>query len=496
MQWGIQSTVHNSSGIYLDDVAEYFQANDGSLLLSSDGLAYVPFADFTTGTTMSVTAKVNSAGNVSTIDDLVKSANGVTLFSATLSIGACNQGYVCYAQAPTVGVDAILVGYGNGYVTTFTEANGTISYASSTPLGHNPSSDIGLSWVQQDYDGGPNTVNENSNLVYGVPSEETTTTFTTTVGESVSSTTTTGSSTSSANSPSTVLSCSPSPVVVGSPAKCTARVTGSSPIGKVTWSSSGSGRFSTRVCKLSQSACSVKYTPTSSNSPVEVTASYAGDKHNPPSVGTFSLTVVLRTTKTSVSCKPNSVVAGSSTVTKCTAKVTGYSPTGTVTWSSIGNGVVSLPTAAICTLKKGSCSVTFTGISFNTAAIQATYGGDPDNTASSGTTKLTIKQAKTSLSVSCVPSSMAVGSNATCTATLTGHAGSVAGESVSWSQSVGPGKVSFTSSSSTTCALPAGGICSVTLTGTSEGSATIEAVYSGDQNNLGSSTVYKLMIEP
>ena len=308
-----------------------------------------------------------------------------------------------------------------------------------------------------------------------------------------SSTTTTASPTSSATSPSTALSCSPSPVAVGSPVKCTATVTGSSPTGKITWSSSGSGRFSAQTCKLYKGACSVKYTPTSASSPVGITAIYAGDKRNPPSGRTVSLTVALKTSKTAVSCKPASAVAGTAVVT-CTAKVIGYSPTNNVSWSSTGTGAVSLPTGTTCTLTKGSCSVTFTGVSSGTVTIRATYGGDSNNTVSFGAVKLTIRPAKTKLSVSCAQSSVSVGFNTTCTATVVGNAGSVAGETVVWSQSKGPGVVSF--SSSATCTLSAEGTCSITLTAAGEGSATIRAAYGGDHNNLRSSKTYELTIEP
>lgn len=86
-----------------------------------------------------------------------------------------------------------------------------------------------------------------------------------------------------------------SPGVVGSKDKLTVTVTGSSPTGRVTWSSSGSGKFSSRTCTLSKGSCSVTYTPTSTTSLVAISASYSGDKHNPPAVGTLALAVTPKT---------------------------------------------------------------------------------------------------------------------------------------------------------------------------------------------------------
>jgi hypothetical protein len=94
---------------------------------------------------------------------------------------------------------------------------------------------------------------------------------------------------------------------------------------------------------------------------------------------------------TAVRCTPTSIAAGSSAVVRCTAKVKGYSPTGTVTWSSTGTGAVSLPVGTTCTLAKGSCSVTFKGTSSGTVLIHAAYGGDPDNAGSIGARNLTVK---------------------------------------------------------------------------------------------------------
>ena len=151
-------------------------------------------------------------------------------------------------------------------------------------------------------------------------------------------------------------------------------------------------RFSKLTCKLSKGVCSVKFTPTAAGSSVLLTASYGGNSKNSQSAGTYGLTVSTVDPKTTVSCTPKSAAAGASAVITCTAKVTGYSPTGTVSWSQSGAGSVSFASAT-CTLSQGKCSVTMTGSTGGHVTITATYSGDPNNQRSSRTAKLTIKNA-------------------------------------------------------------------------------------------------------
>ncbi len=193
------------------------------------------------------------------------------------------------------------------------------------------------------------------------------------------------------------LSCNHASVVVGATITCKATVRGtgsSAPTGGVAWSSSGAGMFSSASCDLSRhrsyGTCSVKFTPTAAGSSVTLTATYGGDSNNAPSAGNYGLGVTMKATKTAVSCTPKSAVAGS-TIT-CTAEVTGYSPTGEVSWSQSGAGSVSFSSTA-CTLSQGTCSVTMTGSTGGHVVIAAVYMGDPNNQGSSRTAKLTIKSA-------------------------------------------------------------------------------------------------------
>ncbi len=108
----------------------------------------------------------------------------------------------------------------------------------------------------------------------------------------------------------------------------------------------------------------------------------------------------------------------------------------------------------------------------------------PPNTAASSVPFVTVdpppSDPKTSLSASCLEVQKDVWD---CTAALKKFGGSVAGEEIYWSQLGGPGRLTF---SSVECALSAKGRCGVTVTGTSAGAATVEAVYGGDLVNANS----------
>ena len=87
--------------------------------------------------------------------------------------------------------------------------------------------------------------------------------------------------------------------------------------------------------------------------------------------------------------------------------------------------------------------------------------------------------APTATGVSCTPSSFAIGSSSSCTASVTGLSPT---GTVSWTQS-GSGSVSFSASQ---CTLSSSS-CGVTVTGSSAGSVTITASYGGDASNGASS---------
>lgn len=192
-----------------------------------------------------------------------------------------------------------------------------------------------------------------------------------------------------------------------------------------------------------------------------------------------------------VSCVPNPVTVGASTI--CTANVTGVgTPTGTVTFSSGSGNFV--PANGECTLSAGTCGVTFTP---TTAAgspqtITGSYSGDPgpnpNNGPATGTTPLIVVLSASTTFISCVPSSVPVGSSSTCTASVTGY--SPAGN-VQFSQVSGAATTSITTP--VYCTLSQG-TCIVIVSTSLAGSANIVGAYSGDSNNYPSQSTTTLTV--
>jgi hypothetical protein len=164
MQFVITTTLFNSThtGVYLQDY--YIEANDGVIVVDSGQITQVPLAAFTTGTTIAITVNVNGTGNVVGSSGLIKSASGKVLFSSTVVSPICDHnGYVCNAQAPIVGIENQLIGDCCSDTAAFTQASGTMTYNSATPM-ISLSAPAGLSWVQ--YNGVGKGTTEKSNIRY------------------------------------------------------------------------------------------------------------------------------------------------------------------------------------------------------------------------------------------------------------------------------------------------------------------------------------------
>jgi large repetitive protein len=306
-------------------------------------------------------------------------------------------------------------------------------------------------------------------------------------------------------STSTSVSCTPASVAVGEKVSCTATVTDSSggsastPGGTVSWSSNGAGNFSSSSCTLNGSgSCSVDYTPSAVGTGTHtITGSYDGDASHTGSSGSYELTVTKRSTSTSVSCTPATVVVDDSST--CTATVTDSSggsastPGGTVSWSSDGAGTFS---SSSCTLNaSGSCSVQYTpsAVGTGTHTVTGSYGGDDAHTGSSGSDEVTVTKRSTSTSVSCTPSSFQAGGETTCTATVADTSGGSASTptgDVSWSSD---GAGTFSSAS---CTLDTSGKCSVKYTSTKAGTDEITGSYGGDDKHATSSGATSVTVRP
>jgi Ca2+-binding RTX toxin-like protein len=312
-------------------------------------------------------------------------------------------------------------------------------------------------------------------------------------------------------SASTDLSCSPNPVAVDAPAACTATVTDdspgtpSTPTGSVGgFDSNGSGSFGGGPCDLAQTGpgvatCSFSYTPSAIGTGSQtLSAQYGGDSTHAGEIlssGFVFLGVSTRSTSTSVSCSPATVIFGQSTT--CTATVTdtaagtASTPSGAVRFGSSDPGSFS---GSPCTLSgsgaSASCSVTYTqnAVDSGSPTITAGYGGDTIHATSSGSQTVTVVGHPTSTKVSCSPDSVNVGHSSTCTATVT--------DTTSGMVSTPSGTVSFSSSgpggfSGSPCTLSGSGAsasCSVIYTPSAVGSGphTISGGYGGDATHAGS----------
>jgi hypothetical protein len=192
---------------------------------------------------------------------------------------------------------------------------------------------------------------------------------------------------------------------------------------------------------------------------------------------------VATSSATTLTCS-SPVKAGSPST--CTASVSGYKPTGSVSFLASGSGKFS---PGSCTLSAGSCLVTYvpTKAAGTPQTITAAYAGDQYNFGSSGTSSIIVNRATSKTSVACTSSAISIGTKATCTVTVTGDSPT---GTVSWSQS-GTGAVSFNHPS---CNLSASYQCQVVVTGTKVGPLTLKATYSGDTNNVGSYNTFKMSI--
>ncbi|TMI33677.1 PKD domain-containing protein [Candidatus Bathyarchaeota archaeon] len=299
------------------------------------------------------------------------------------------------------------------------------------------------------------------------------------------------------HSTSTIISCTPSTVVIDQTASCNATVTDTSsssataPTGTVAFTPGG-------TCNLSSpsgasASCSVTVTPTSSGT-LSISASYSGDSTHTASSGSSSLTVNKRTTSTTIVCSPASVQIGQSST--CTASVkdtspgTPSTPAGTVSFTNGGGSFTGTP----CSLgavnsTTANCNVSYTpsGTSARTETITGTYTpaqSDTFHDGSLGTFPLSVIVAglhSTSTSVSCTPSNVDVNQATSCTATIR--------DALTSGATAPTGTVTFTPGGTCTLGNPSGSSasCSVSVTPTAAGPMSVSARYNGDSTHATSS---------
>ena len=185
----------------------------------------------------------------------------------------------------------------------------------------------------------------------------------------------------------TTATCS-SPTQIGAWVLCRAVVSGNSASGKVTWKNDGTpGAFRVGTCNLKvgkvHSSCVVLYRQTSFSSPVALNASYGGDLKNGANSNIFQLAVKQKASSTRVTCTPASLHANSVKPFTCTARVYGYTPTGTVSFS------VGFTNKQTCNLVGNSCNVQLFPAGVGHWKLTVTYEGDSNNIGSF-TTKILV----------------------------------------------------------------------------------------------------------
>lgn len=200
-----------------------------------------------------------------------------------------------------------------------------------------------------------------------------------------------------------------------------------------------------------------------------LSAVYSGDATFSTSTSaTKSLTIAMASSTTAVTANPTTV--SQNFTTTLTATVTGLSgqakPTGTMTFT---DGTTTLGTAAL----NSSGVATFVATMSNTGArtITASYGGDGNYSASSGTVGVTVSTTTSSTALT-APATAVYGVGVTLSAKITSGASGTPSGTVSFYDGANLISTGTLASASTS-------ITGVILTG---GAHSLTAVYSGDSN--------------
>ncbi len=269
----------------------------------------------------------------------------------------------------------------------------------------------------------------------------------------------------------TTMSSSANPSMVSAALTLTASVTGTNLGGTVSFTDAGTtipGCTAVAVAGNGSASCTVNNLSVGVHNLI---ALYSGDAANAASASSiFAQTIDKKSSFTVLSSPVNpSVVGDSITVT---ATVSGLTPTGTVSFSDGGSGIVGCSAVAVTT---GSAQCSFTILHSGSHSLSAFYNGDANNTASLGNTLVQNVNKK--------PSSAVLESSLN---------PSFAGDSVTWTATISGvapnGTAVFLDGSATinVCAsvTVSGGRAQCTVSNLGAGTHTIRVSYSGDANNL------------
>ncbi|WP_263367852.1 Ig-like domain repeat protein [Edaphobacter bradus] len=199
-----------------------------------------------------------------------------------------------------------------------------------------------------------------------------------------------------------------------------------------------------------------------------VTATYNGDGNYSTASTTLNQTVNKAATTVTVSSTPNPSTYGSSVT------ITASVPSGDTGTITITSGGVTLGSGTVNA--GGTVVVTTTALPVGTDTITASYGGDSNNNAATGTTSETVGKTTPAITLTSTLNPSAVNQSVTFTATL---------------PTAVTGTVTFTSGGSTLgTATVTNGTASVSTTVLPVGTDTITASYGGDGNyNTASTTL-------
>jgi len=256
--------------------------------------------------------------------------------------------------------------------------------------------------------------------------------------------------------PTSTLTSSPNPSLLGSPVTLTDTL----PInatGTVTFTT-GSTTLGTSTVAGGIATLTTSTLPLGSD---PITATYNGDGNFNSSVATATQTVGKANPTLTVSTSGPSTFGQSVTITASVPN----GPTGTIT---ITSGGVTLGSGTI-TASNGTVTITTTALPVGSDVITASYGGDTTNNSATGTTTQTVTKASPTETLTSSVNPSALNQSVTFTAKLPSSA---------------TGTVTFTSGSTSlgTSTLTSG-LASISTSTLPSGADPITATYNGDANN-------------
>jgi hypothetical protein len=202
------------------------------------------------------------------------------------------------------------------------------------------------------------------------------------------------------------------------------------PTGTVSISTSDYGQFTLNPCNLvgvnAESAhCSFTYRPFLVGSGSHVlTAHYGGDGKHPATDGSRTL-VVVRPTRTTVSCAPSTVAINELTTCIATAadpSASPTAPTGAIAFGASGAGTLSVGSCDLAPASAGtsSCAVTYRPLAIGPQTINGRYGGDATHEPSRGEANVSVVQPPhpTATAIACEATTLSGAVNA-CVVTVT-----------------------------------------------------------------------------